>query len=134
MKKILFRLTTVGEDLYISFYNTSTTGHKRNFEIDIPERIGFHIFTDEEYKLFSEFDLIPDVIDTVLAVGEFDNPVLAVGCDNQWTTSYIKEENGKWIGHQPLKLLALYRNMIHFMMGFVSVFLSFWILQRFNLL
>lgn len=74
MKKILFRLTTVGEDLYISFYDTSTTGHKRSFEIDIPERTGFHIFTDEEYKLFSEFDLIPDVIDTVLAVGEFDNP------------------------------------------------------------
>ena len=74
MKKILFRLTTVGEDIYISFYDTSTTGHKRNFEIDIPERTGFHIFTDEEYKLFSEFDLIPDVIDTVLAVGEFDNP------------------------------------------------------------
>ena len=134
MEKILFRLTTVGDDLYISFFDTSTLGYKRNFEIDIPERTGFHIFTPDEYRLFVYFELIPDIMDTALAIGEFDSPVLAVGSGNVWTTSYIKEENGKWIGHQPLKFLPAYKYVIYFLIGFISVFLSLWILEKLHIL
>ena len=134
MDKLLFRLITIGENLYISFYDVSTIGNSRNFEIDIPERTGFHLFTNDEYMLFSSFDLIPDIMDTALGIGEFDNPVLAVGDYKHWTTSYIKEKDGKWIGHQPFKFLGFYRTLIYALVGMIDVFVAFWIAKLFNIL
>lgn len=128
MDKLLFRLITIGEDLYISFYDTSTIGNSRNFVVNVPKRIDFHELTENEYMSLNELDLIPDSMKAALLVGDFDSPVFAVNYGSYWATSYIKEIGDKWIGHQPVKHLNLYRNLINIATGIFGVMFAFWIL------